>query len=338
MIDFGNQGLPFVAKLDKVRHIEEQIRKHDGVRHTMSLAELFPVEMPEDTFETLALLKRARSHRGGGDYIADGERLWRISVRLNDGSADGRRRVFDELVVATAGMPIEWTGISPLLDHAQAQIFTGFWESFLTAFVIITVVMIVSLRSWTTGLVAMIPNLTPILLVFGVLGWSGWYVDIGMMMSGSIALGIAVDGTFHFLIHYHQRRRDGVARHGASREALERTGPPILQAAIVAATGMLALTLSPFLPTMRFGLLTATMLVTALLGDLVLLPALLSLWSRDDRSAGRTDQTRRRRTPHGQRRPHFVAIEEHAAKTDSEHSDTGSIRGSREERRSSIPA
>ena len=340
VIDFGNQGLPFVAKLDKVRHIEEQIRKHDGVRHTMSLAELFPVEMPEDTFETLALLKRARSHRGGGDYIADGERLWRISVRLNDGSADGRRRVFDELVVATAGMPIEWTGISPLLDHAQAQIFTGFWESFLTAFVIITVVMIVSLRSWTTGLVAMIPNLTPILLVFGVLGWSGWYVDIGMMMSGSIALGIAVDGTFHFLIHYHQRRRDGVARHGASREALERTGPPILQAAIVAATGMLALTLSPFLPTMRFGLLTAAMLVTALLGDLVLLPALLSLWSRDGRTAGsgRADEKRRRRTPHGQRRPHFVAIEEHAAKTDSENSDTGSIRGSREERRSSIPA
>ncbi len=333
VVDFGTGSLPFVAKLDKVRHIEEQIRKHDGVRHTMSLAGLFPVEMPDDTFETLALLKRARGHRGGGDYIADGERLWRISVRLTDGSADGRRLVYDQLVVATAGMPIAWTGISPLLDHAQGQIFTGFWESFLTAFVIITIVMIVSLRSVTTGLVAMIPNLTPILLVFGVLGWSGWYVDIGMMMSGSIALGIAVDGTFHFLIRYHQQRRDGVGRHTSSRDALERTGPPILQAAIVAAIGMLALSLSPFLPTMRFGLLTAAMLVTALLGDLVLLPALLALWSRDRRTdgSGRTDETgRRKRTPHGQRRPHFVAIEGYAPSTTSENPTVGSFHDSQD--------
>ena len=191
------------------------------------------------------------------------------------------------------------------------------WKSFLTAFVIITVVMIVSLRSLSTGVVAMIPNLTPILLVFGVLGWAGWYVDIGMMMSGSIALGIAVDGTFHFLVRYHEHRRDGGTRHDSSREALGRTGPPILLAAIIAAAGMLALSLSPFLPTMRFGLLTAAMLVTALLGDLVLLPALLALGSRgrheqgssrDDSAAGS-----RKRTPHGVQRPHFVAIEEHRA-------------------------
>jgi len=317
VIDFGTEPLPFVSKLDAVRHIEAQIRKHDGVRHTMSLAQLFPNQMPDDAFETLSLLKRARGHRGGSDYIAEGERLWRISVRLKDGSVEGRRRVNDELVVATAGMPIEWTGISPLLDHAQGQIFTGFWKSFLTAFVIITVVMIVSLRSLSTGVVAMIPNLTPILLVFGVLGWAGWYVDIGMMMSGSIALGIAVDGTFHFLVRYHEQRRDGGTRHDSSREALGRTGPPILLAAIIAAAGMLALSLSPFLPTMRFGLLTSAMLVTALLGDLVLLPALLALGSRgrheqgssrDDSAAGS-----RKRTPHGVQRPHFVAIEEHRA-------------------------
>ena len=42
--------MPFVAKLDKVRHIEEQIRKHDGVRHTMSLAQFFPVEMPDESY------------------------------------------------------------------------------------------------------------------------------------------------------------------------------------------------------------------------------------------------------------------------------------------------
>jgi predicted RND superfamily exporter protein len=212
--------------------------------------------------------------------------------------------------------------------------------------VIITVVMVVSLRSLGTGIVAMIPNLTPILLVFGVLGWAGWHVDIGMMMSGSIALGIAVDGTFHFLVRYHDQRRDGASRHESSRDALKRTGPPILQAAIVAAAGMLALSLSPFLPTQRFGLLTAAMLVTALLGDLVLLPALLALGSRrTDREDGdKNDDVTgtRKRTRHGQQRPHFVAIDDRQAngkplETPAEQLGRRSGR-SRRKSRESIPA
>ncbi|MEE3366891.1 MAG: MMPL family transporter [Planctomycetota bacterium] len=341
VVDFGTQPMAFVDKLDKVRHIEEQIRRNEGVRHTMSLAQLFPQEMPDDSLETLSLLKRARGHRGGSDYIADGERLWRISVRLTDGSVESRQRVHDELVVATAGMPVEWTGISPLLDHAQGEIFSGFWESFLAAFVIITAVMIVSLRSLTTGVVAMVPNLTPILLVFGALGWAGWYVDIGMMMSGSIALGIAVDGTFHFLVRYRQLRKDQVASFESSREALELTGPPILQAAIVAAAGMLALSLSPFLPTMRFGLLTAAMLMTALLGDLVLLPSLLALPGsrrKDDDEDGSDETSRRRtRTPHGEQRPHFAVVEADADKADSTRK-SGRSRGRGRSRQQSIPA
>ena len=171
------------------------------------------------------------------------------------------------------------------------------------------------------------------------------------MMSGSIALGIAVDGTFHFLVRYHDQRRDGLSRHDSSRDALKRTGPPILQAAIVAAAGMLALSLSPFLPTQRFGLLTAAMLITALLGDLVLLPALLALGSRrTDREGGHKndDDARgtRKRTRHGQQRPHFVPIEESRVngkplETPSEQMGrrSGRARGrSRRRSRESIPA
>lgn len=303
VVDFGNEELSFVEKLDRVRQIEESIGRHPRVRHTMSLAKFFPETMPEGALETLSLLKRARGQSGGSDYVADGERSWRISVRVRGDQAEDRRQTYDELVAATAGMPLEWTGIGPLLDHAQREIFRGFWESFLTAFGIITLVMIISLRSPMSGLVAMIPNLTPILIVFGVLGWTGWYVDIGMMMSGSIALGIAVDGTFHFLVRYHEQRRTGQARRDSSHVALVKTGPPILQAAIVAGTGMLALALSQFVPTARFGVLTATMLVTALVGDLVLLPALLALGCRG--------QNPKRRQTTQRRRPHFLVLTEH---------------------------
>jgi predicted RND superfamily exporter protein len=178
---------------------------------------------------------------------------------------------------------VTFTGVAPLLEEAQESIFTGFWESFITAFGIISLVMIVSLRSLKAGLVAMLPNLWPICIVFGMLGWLRIPVDIGMMMTGSIALGIAVDGTFHFLVHYESRFRELNDTAAASRDALLQTGAPILKAAAIASIGMLALTLSNFVPTARFGYMMATLLMAALVGDLVLLPAILAMrprWKR----------------------------------------------------------
>ena len=133
------------------------------------------------------------------------------------------------------------------------------------------------------GLVAMIPNLTPILLVFGILGWADYPIDIGIMMTASIALGLAVDGTFHFLFSYQDCFRSTKCRYRAVRRALMHTGMPIICSAIISGTGLLALGLSPFRPTMRFGVLMFCLLSTALIGDLVLLPAFLALGTRRKR-------------------------------------------------------
>jgi predicted RND superfamily exporter protein len=146
--------------------------------------------------------------------------------------------------------------------------------------VIITLVMIVSLRSIRLAMIAMIPNVTPVALVFGSLGWTGTPVDIGTMMTASIALGIAVDGTFHFLVHYQRRLRRHPDRTRATTWALMQTGAPIFSAAIVASIGMLALTLSSFTPTANFGTFMALLLIAAVFGDLCLLPAILSFGRR----------------------------------------------------------
>jgi predicted RND superfamily exporter protein len=122
----------------------------------------------------------------------------------------------------------------------------------------------------------MVPNLGPILLVFGILGWIGMSIDIGMMMTASIALGIAVDGTFHFLVIFKQQRKLKYHSERAAYQALLSTGLPIMQSAVIAACGMLALTASSFSPTIRFGWLMAILLLVAVVGDLVFLPALLA--------------------------------------------------------------
>ncbi|MCH8830749.1 MAG: MMPL family transporter, partial [Planctomycetes bacterium] len=278
VVDFGERDLAFVEKLDEVRRIEAIIRSHPAIQCTISPTLYFPRKMPDSALQTASLLSKAQSHSAeNGDYITDGERLWRISARMTSTSRASRKETLDELAEMTAGEPVTYTGIAPLLESAQQSIFDGFWQSFAMAFGIITAVMVVSLWSLKIGLLAMIPNFTPICIVFGTLGWLNVPVDIGMMMTASIALGIAVDGTFHFLIHY----KDGYRKSGdsvdASRNALLQTGAPIFKAAVIAACGMLALTLSQFTPTSRFGYMMAMLLMAAVVGDLILLPAILAL-------------------------------------------------------------
>jgi len=283
IVEFNDPAMPFTERLEQIRQIESVIARHPAVRHTMSIASFFPEELPQNPFVLGRLLKKAQARQDANEYIADGERQCRISARISIANGQSQQEIFEDLEKAAAHLPVRFTGIAPMLDQAQKEIFSGFSESFLLAFVIITLVMVVSLRSLKTALVAMIPNLTPICIVFGLLGWIGMPVDIGMMMSGSIALGIAVDGTFHFLICYQTLYDRGMPSVLASRTALLSTGAPIFKAALISSLGMLALTLSSFTPTARFGYLMCALLIAALIGDLVLLPSLLSLRPRKSR-------------------------------------------------------
>ncbi|RMG36409.1 MAG: RND transporter [Planctomycetota bacterium] len=267
---FTDESLPLIERLREVRRLENRIRRHCAVRHVMSAATFFPVSVEDG-------VTASGNESGSEEFVADGYRLWRISVRLRADADRSPQDVFHDLQRWLADEPVVVTGLAPLLEQSQREIFDGFWQSFATAFFIITAVMIVALRSVPLGLLAMVPNLTPICLVFGTIGWLGQTVDIGMMMSGSIALGIAVDGTFHFLVRYRNELRSRRSSAQAAMAALDHTGPPILQATIVAAVGMMALTLSQFGPTVRFGYIMSAMLLAALVGDLVLLPALLCL-------------------------------------------------------------
>lgn len=277
IIDFGTEDLTFPEKLSKVKLIEGRIALHDNVKHTLSLASFFPDRMPESGLEMIQLLSTARSSQQGSDYVSAGERYWRISARIQGDSTDDKQRIFLELKASLKGENVLLTGMAPLVKQAQDDIFAGFWESFATALLIIAGVMMIALGSVRTALLAMIPNLTPLIIVFGILGWVEFPVDIGMMMTASIALGIAVDGTFHFLVAYRDHYKSRRENDRSALNALLQTGQPIFVAAVIASVGMLALSQSRFVPTVRFGVLMSVLLLTAVFADLVLLPALLAL-------------------------------------------------------------
>lgn len=281
VVEFRDDQQSFPEKLEIVRNIEQRIAQHPSVRHVISLATFFPAQ--DSTLSDTASLTRASRLEGSADLLTPNRRLWRISARLRRNAQHSPVAVLDQLTRDLKDVPIHFTGLTPLLKSAQQEIFDGFWQSFLGACITISAVMIFSLRSLRAGLIAMVPNIIPIWMVFGAVGFIGMPVDIGMMMTGSIALGISVDCTFHFLVAYRQAVQQGCAPETACRVALSHCGAPMLSSTLIGGVGMLALCLSPFAPTVRFGLLMAAQAFASLLGELLILPAMLCALERSPR-------------------------------------------------------
>jgi predicted RND superfamily exporter protein len=168
-----------------------------------------------------------------------------------------------------------YTGVVPLVYKTQRELLTSLKDSILSATVLIAIVMMFVLRGVTAGIASMLPNVFPIVLVFGGLGWMGIKVDIGIMMAASVALGVAVDDTLHFLTWFGRGIREGLDRRTATEQAFERCATAMMQTTLIGGMGLAVFAVSTFTPTQQFGSLMITILAIALVGDLVMLPALL---------------------------------------------------------------
>lgn len=131
------------------------------------------------------------------------------------------------------------------------------------------------LRSVRAGLIAMIPNVFPAVILFGLMGWKGMAVDIGSVMTASVALGIAVDGTIHFLDWFRRETQRGHSPQAAVRRAYGHCGRALVQTTLICSLGLIVYTKSGFVPAQRFSWMILLLLVVALAGDLILLPSLL---------------------------------------------------------------
>jgi predicted RND superfamily exporter protein len=169
-----------------------------------------------------------------------------------------------------------YTGIIPLIYKAQRQLLTDLVLSFLTAFIIVAVVMLFVLRSLPAALLAMVPNLFPVILVFGFMGWLEIPLQIGSVMTASAALGIAVDDTIHFLVWFRRGMASGSSKSQVLQESIDHCASAMIHTTLISCAGLLVFTASNFVPILHFAYLMVLLLATALLGDLILLPAILA--------------------------------------------------------------
>ena len=168
------------------------------------------------------------------------------------------------------------TGEFVLFADLDRQFLTDLVNTYMSAFALVMLMVLIILRSVRGVLLALIPNMLPAVLVFGVAGWMNYTLDVASLMTASVALGIAVDDTLHLLIWWGKRRADGDSPQESLVSALTHCGAAVVQTSVVCGFSIGLYAFCGFLPTVRFGILLLVMLLTALIGDLLILPALLS--------------------------------------------------------------
>ncbi len=195
-----------------------------------------------------------------------------------------------------AGRPedldVEILGTWLLFPKAMDGITRNMIRGLVVALVAILIIMTLSLRSLPLGLISIIPNVLPVIVCIGLMGWLGVPISFITSICGCLALGLAVDDTAHVLGHL----RPGEP----IREAYRAVGPAVLSTSVILGTGFLVLTLSDFLPIIHLGIATAITLAVAFLCDILVLPSLLRLlgWPLDE-TEGRASSEARGSSPAG---------------------------------------
>jgi len=283
----------FMEQMQQVRELQERLQQVSDVGAALSGADFAP-PIPEDG-SARSVIERVYWRRSAPEieqklteagFCAHGEgdeRLWRISIRASALSNIDYGRFVETLsaktepfVAALDGVRVTYTGIIPLIYKAQRELLNDLVESFLLAFGVIALVMIFVLRSVRAGLLAMIPNVFPAVVIFGMMGWCSIWIEIGSIMTASAAMGIAVDDTFHLLAWYRRGIRLKMPSESALRFSIHQCVGAMIHTTLICAFALLVFSLSSFMPIRRFSWMMASLLIAALAGDLILLPAILA--------------------------------------------------------------
>lgn len=169
------------------------------------------------------------------------------------------------------------TGHIPLLSRTVFVTLKSMVRSYLLAGLVITALMILVLGSVAGGFQSMVPNLFPIVVVLGLLGWLGIPLDMLSLLVGCIALGLIVDDTIHFMYNFRRSFAEGGSAELAVQKTMQTAGRALVITSVVLAAAASILVLSPLGIVRKFGLIMGLTVVLALFADIVLAPALMSL-------------------------------------------------------------
>ncbi len=162
-----------------------------------------------------------------------------------------------------------------MFAHIGERNMASMLQTLPLALVLISLLLVFSLRSWRMGLISLVPNIAPAAIGFGIWGWYSGEINLGLSVVASLSLGIIVDDTVHFLAKYQHARQEGRNAEAAVRYAFNSVGRALWITTAVLVIGFSVLMLSSFRLNSDMGLLTAIIILTALVIDFLFLPAFL---------------------------------------------------------------
>ena len=222
--------------------------------------------------------------------VTDDYSLGRISVNLrNSGSQEYNDMIFRihnfadrrfaELKSDYPKLKVRVTGTLAMLSQMTDYISWSQVRSFGLALIVISLLLLLVFSSYRAGMVALLPNIFPVLTIFGIMGYLEISLDTDTLLVAPITIGIAVDDTIHFLTNY----RAEVSKHGNIKEGIiktfRETGQAITFTSIILSIGFLIFLMSSHQGLSNFGIMSAIAFFTALLADLFLLPSMCLLFN-----------------------------------------------------------
>ncbi|CAK9098074.1 Putative membrane protein MJ1562 [Durusdinium trenchii] len=167
------------------------------------------------------------------------------------------------------------TGLYVLLANLISSLLNDQLKSFIVAGLGIAITIAIAFRRLGLGLWMLVPNVLPILLVIGGMGWLGIPVNIGSAMIASVSMGLTIDSSIHYITAYRRLRSEGRTHEQAVEETHGDVGRALVFANIALIAGFTVLAMSHFIPLVYFGVLVSVAMFGGLLGNLLLLPTLL---------------------------------------------------------------
>ena len=252
----GGTGAVIPAEADKIAQELFVFTLADEGRH-----ELARIVSSDASASQISIKLQAMSSDVLFDYVADVER-------------------FSAEAFAGTGVTPTVTGSGKLFAQLDHYLVTSQISSFATAFVTVFAVIFLVFRSWRYGALAIIPNLFPVLAVFGVMGWLGISLNIATVMVASVALGVVDDDTIHFISRFKREREAGGSITGSIEAATIHEGRAALTTAIINSAGFAVLMMSEYKPSAWFGGLLALTMIVAFLAEVFILPATIVILSK----------------------------------------------------------
>lgn len=216
-----------------------------------------------------------------GSYFSEDSGELRLSARIQD-TTEGldRGELLDTLhrQIEALGLDrddYQLTSLLVLYEDLLERLFTSQELTLGVVFVVLGLAFWVIFGSLRVALIALVPNILSSLVVLGIMGWLRIPLDFMTITIASVAMGIAVDDTIHYVHRVRQEQKGGADMAEAIRRSHRSVGAALIYTTLILVLGFALLAFSDFVPTILFGLLSGTAMLVALIADLLLLPALL---------------------------------------------------------------